>query len=538
MYYTGITIGPVFEGISKGHKTREIWYASYWFSQLAECLINKLKEINEVTFIVPYPDKEAFTNKENRAGVYPDRIIIETQNSVLEKIDGFVEDIINVLGPELDIVLKSAGGEEYLKRFLRINVAEIKESDAAANIIYQMNECLANSELTQSYMPLDENLFQEMLFNVTKTKAYKNLFGQRFPSIVEISTNGLSHPDGIFTDPDMDDDELWNKIIKIAKDEKKQKKTNPVYWNKLNISDKYIAIIEADGDNFGKIIKNIYESNPKAINEFSKAIGEFSVSATKIIYKWGGFPVYAGGDDLLWFHPIRSVNQETLEAGSFLSVIKEIDEKLVSIIKQYPQLTLIYEKLNKDVKTKVSLSYGVSIKYYKYPMHESLQDAKNILNGIKRNKTEIKNKIGISLAKHSGQTTNITIDKSMANYKNIYKFLSEEGLGFNAMIYTIDKYRVIIKAMLKSEKNLEPFFDNYFNEKTHFDKKFFIEKVSNIITGIYQELVIQNLTPEQSKADKKDHATIAILDNVSNDTLDSVKAILYFSKFLNQKENV
>jgi len=77
-----------------------------------------------------------------------------------------------------------------------------------------------------------------------------------------------------------------------------------MFEGKFKQPHKYIAIVQSDGDNVGKLIKEIYKSNPAKIKEFSKALSDFALEAAEEIQKYGGETVYAGGDDLLFFAPV------------------------------------------------------------------------------------------------------------------------------------------------------------------------------------------------------------------------------------------
>jgi CRISPR-associated protein Cmr2 len=530
MYYTGITIGPVFSGIEKGHKTREIWYASFWFSKLAHSIIQRLTENESTNFIVPYPKKEInlqnpYGSKSQRSGVFPDRIIFSTEKSAINSTNKIIEEVISINANEMDAVLGIKTSEKYLRKFLRIKLLEIDAQKIEKNVLLEMNECLANAELETSYMSVDDNLFQEMLYNVTKTSDYKELFGIRFPSIVEIATNGLKHPSFMFDDPDneQDEDELWNRILNLSKKEKNDEVKEPFYLGKLKVPHKYIAIIEADGDNFGKLIGEIYSTNPSAIQDFSKAISEFSIKSTELIYEYGGFPVYAGGDDLLWFQPILCSSAKSGKGDSFLDLIKKIDEHLDSIFSSYPSLKGMYDNLKKTRSSKMSMSYGVSIKYYKFPMHESLLNAHDELMKVKNNKTGIKDKVSIHLSKHSGQSNNFIIDKSAKYKDDLSKLLSaQEGLAFNGILYSLDKLSTIVKGILINNRDLAPFFKNYYNEKGHQSAVDFIDDVSNLLSKIFKEMKTDTISNQEA----------------ANRSVESLKSYLYFSKFLNQSENV
>jgi hypothetical protein len=97
--YTAITIGPIITSLNKAHKTREIWAASYFFTNLMEQIINQLigLGIQPDQFVIPYPfARKEFDNKDNKflkSGVFPDRLILKSENGLYGSLVGNTETV-------------------------------------------------------------------------------------------------------------------------------------------------------------------------------------------------------------------------------------------------------------------------------------------------------------------------------------------------------------------------------------------------------------------------------------------------------------
>ena len=146
-----------------------------------------------------------------------------------------------------------------------------------------------------------------------------------------------------------------------------------------------MAIVHADGDNIGKVIETLKTHDE--FKKFSSNLSSYSQQAVEIVEKYGGMPIYAGGDDLLFFAPV--VNKE----NHIIDLLLDLDQ--------------LFNRLFVDFKTSPapSLSFGVSISYYKYPLFEALEVSRELLFG--NAKTGSKNNIALQCSNiaaiHSGR---------------------------------------------------------------------------------------------------------------------------------------
>lgn len=134
----------------------------------------------------------------------------------------------------------------------------------------------------------------------------------------------------------------------------------------------YYAILQADGDYMGKTIGQT--EPPEIREEISKQMMVYAKGAGEFVERCGGLPIYAGGDDLL-------------------AVVK-------------PSVAFrIIEELNKSF-TKSTLSFGLAIVYYKFPIDQALELSRNLLFG----KAKVtRNSLAIKLIKHSGATSEFIV---------------------------------------------------------------------------------------------------------------------------------
>ena len=177
---------------------------------------------------------------------------------------------------------------------------------------------------------------------------------------------------------------------------------------------RYIAVVKADGDSMGKAFEETNNANA-----LSKALFEFNKKAVEIIRKdFDGLPVFIGGDDLLFFAPIFTKN------GSVFSLLECLDAAFHESIREKTNL--------KKQEEHPTLSFGVSVSYYKYPMFEALELADKLLTKAKAGDGE-KNNIVFSVLKHSGQT------RAALLHKGNIETLKEFNTFVNDYIKTIEE---------------------------------------------------------------------------------------------------
>lgn len=348
MKYTGINIGPILKTFSMVRKPKELWAASYMFSYLMKCIIDKLKE-NNIEIISP---AKLSSNADKTIGLYPDRVFVKgnVKQGLLD--DSFIQFAANLA---LDI--------QKTRPYFNIMSITI-DADENTDVVMKLNRLLDRMELCnlESDEKARETVFEYLRGNLVPMQ---NVTGKKFKnhSIETIASYDIF--DG---------------------DNKKNDKT-----------DKYICIVQADGDNMGMVVSACPEP---LVAELSKKLLSFGQACCQSIRDYGGLPIYAGGDDLLFLAPVLT------SEGSIFDLIESLD-KHYKKVQQY-----VDKELQVDCQT--SMSYGISMTYHKYPLYEALAKAQETLFVTAKN-IKGKNAVAWVLQKHSGSSFKAAMSKNMSD---------------------------------------------------------------------------------------------------------------------------
>lgn len=404
MKYTGINIGPIVSTISMGRKPREIWAASYMFSYLMECIIAEIKKNVGIEIISP----AVLTNTNDLGvGLYPDRVFVKGEFEPGEMINKALENFEEVTGINpsyVNVMYLSKGGKE-----LKSDVESIKE----------LNRLLDCTELYNH--PVDSKVRQDVL-NLIKKKKGSSLIKLGFgdenfsvPYLAELATRRLDNLNkeewnnlcDKFRDKDSNndgnEDEFYTGLIKLFRN---NKFGNEHYYSFY----KYICIVQADGDNMGKIVSTIPANRVK---EVSEELLEYGKKANEVIKDYGGLPIYAGGDDLLFIAPVKSGSETIFDLIDKIDeAYKEMVDKSIESFRPRHESNLIH----------TYLSYGLSISYYKYPLYEAFKNALTQLFD-RAKKVNGKNAVAWCLRKHSGSGFVSSLSKGGGIYSKYKKIM-------------------------------------------------------------------------------------------------------------------
>ena len=564
--YLAITLGPIIRTLSQARKTRELWGASYLFSYISRTIIRKLLDkdsampVQNDQIINPGRDNHSNTVQKG-AGLYPDRIFVllndelETKK-VIDWVNIIIEDIINELAidighPELTTVLHA-----YLRVYC--TVADIGVED---NIFLILNEQLAALELQERLEQpwSDDYPFTAFTDDANGAKFLADAFkgyGKQFTfrSIPEISTIDLQE----YRKNDLLDKRQWNErynaIVSDANekyrragDDRKQKnkiegKTDDNFFETLKNTKpfnthfkayhKYFCIVYADGDSVGAALGKIAR-DPARIKDFTHPLFEYTKKALSKIKEYKGTSVYAGGDDLLFFAPLVYNNGKDIK--TIFGLVNEINELFGEFIKGCAAVL--------PAGLKPTLSFGISITYYKYPLNEALNASKALLTAAKKNRYfEVaddrkrvieKNSIAFRLYKHSGQNFGSIFGYSSQAYQTYFKAMLAAPVDtdnfLSSIQYSLHTNNKVIDHILREtevdrrRERLENFFKNNFNEAVHSKNQLFLETVQGFILSVHEESVLSLDTRENGEK-----------RTLVNKTLDDVYAALRFIHFINQ----
>lgn len=544
--YIGITIGPIVKTLMLTTTPAGLWGASYIFSYYTKNLIKQIKQelkISDDCFIVPVNTGkvENIIKDCPWAGLFHDRIIFQADHSItLSKVHQCIEKVKKDLAEEISKIC-FMGEEEiekskkFIKDYLQVHVTE-KEVENGKNPILALSPNLDILELGQSYIPKeDKNYLLDFLENRNsleqKRPKNRNQNIKRFIQKIEKAQQSTKwhffKGEEIIT---IDD------IAGVGKD-------------KIDVNTQtqnYFALIKADGDNLGKVLKSMedIEGNQviEGIKGFSEKCFDYAKIAFEEVEKYGGKMIYAGGDDLLFIAPVKN-HEETI-----FHLLSTLNDEFINCFDGFSFKEEGQEK-------KMGFSAGIMICYYKYPLKEALIGALDQLDKSKEIKT--KNTISVHFEKHSGKQHGIQFRDFFKNgeknkiYARFLDLLEEYGKQNTQFDNSKDFLRsvgtklknyqnVFLVAMVKDvdEKNnyLKEVFKNIFEEYLGiFDETKSKEEKDEeanyieMICDLLGEIFYAKLSLIQDKTEK-------IKQQVALDSLQEIETIIGLLKFYNEKE--
>lgn len=512
--YTAITIGPIGKTLAMARSVKSFWTASYLFSWIMRELLKKLPEENFEVLSPHRAGKDVPEETSKKVGLFPDRLFAkgELEEKKLKRIKREIfgelaEKFKNTFQDEKDDIARkidtgsdpkrkreleeiqsrysnaASKGEDirkYLENYLSISCITV-ELSSDCNILEQLNSYLDTQELfNKASIQTDEDYME--LFIEAPNNLFLKAYSQdrAFPSTSEIAVSGWEQ------DPPKDE----NGEVEYT-----QLTSKTGFRNCY----KYLAVIRADGDGFGTYIKNLNVNKENELTRFTKSFFEFSVEvANELIQKTKAIPVYIGGDDLFLFAPVLEGNVEK----DVFNLIKEIDDLFIQ----------------KEIGEGLSMSYGVSIFYYKSPMSEAIDIADSMLRKAKEEKEEKekekkKDTVAISIQKHSGQKIEFLLpckhstDKCKQEtglYKKateLIRAFKEDDSMLNSLIYWIeDMYETIFTdEVTLYQERINAVFDNFFDEEIHKENEVFFDLLKKFIHSMHHS----EDTPRKLKDKKK-----------------------------------
>lgn len=347
MKYSAINIGPILKTFGLARKPREMWAASYLFSYLMKGIINVIPNKKDVIISPAIMDETEHLG----IGLYPDRLFVKGEIKY-EAIKPAIEKFAKTLDLDASYFNVMLTSGDYSK-----------DSEAIKDLNHKLN----NMELFNMTSPQ------------TATEKVRELIMKPYGSPLFVDALGDKRL------PVETLEEIAEASLKEPKD-------------KLKSYHKYICVVQADGDNMGATVT--HSQLPEGmVNKISTELLEFGKNATKTIRDFGGLPIYAGGDDLLFIAPVVGKNDKNI-----LWLLDQLNKESFKGVKELVKgLKLKFEDGdNKGQPIHPSLSFGVSVSYYKYPLYEAHEAAHGLLFGKAKHDIKGKNAIALDLRKHSG----------------------------------------------------------------------------------------------------------------------------------------
>lgn len=549
--YTALTIGPIYRTISQARKTRELWGASYMFSYVMRKIIEGLGDTSKCC--LPYHKDMLNLAKSKGAGLFPDRLIYE--GDVRAKIKTVSEEVISKIS---DV---SGLPNEYLQHYFRINsivftlpqeipltIDAINKTTTDKNLVFIADKLLDATELHEKNFDEITNIDWKLAIDKLNGKIfYKEAFtgkdnSFKFPSIPEIATDDFRRKNKnayytlvnqILYKPSQSNETTEEIEENNQRDFLNSLKSNTNFSPiKLRPYHKYIAVVQADGDNIGQTIRTIGE-NPDDVKNFSSALFEFDIEAARLIKEYGGKSVYVGGDDLLFFAPVavyaerpkqpneRETNLSFLD--TIFSLLSKLDVAFEDKVINSQSLKHLYQSGGSLESIKPTMSYGISITYSKYPLNEAREKAYTNLMKAKEIKND-KNKICFSVQKHSGQTFGFTIDKKKistvnntpGSFNQFMKMVNSipviEGEKLlTSIIYKLAPLHALLVRIAQDKQRLDTFFAQEFDidkditrmSQKEIAKKEFIESIVNFYYSLSNDFSADNKLLPANESDEE-----------------------------------
>lgn len=559
--YLGITIGPIIETMSYTSTPAGLWAASFFFSSITRDLCEELKEKEYLILTVP----EQVEHGAKGIGQYHDRIYAVTPENkndaeIIDEVKGVISRVIEKRAGEISVALSEEKDSNLeaiiacLQNYLQIHfiLQYVEDTQELAKTLAEALDCLENCQSTVGN--LSQNYLIRML---TGKRDNANCYLKAYEPFKDAKMLHKEEKAKKKAEEKAEEKAEQNIKIKdlytIANNENAWKDHGTQVSRKLR---NYFAIIQADGDGMGKIVNAdlteqnncpvTLEAQENRIQMFSKLCMQYTADASKLIDDYEGVVIYAGGDDLLFLAPIISKN------GNIWSLCKEIGEKFNSIFN--PACNEEADKIVKENQVP-SISFGVSVNYYKFPLYEAFEDARNLLFGTAKN-FGTKNNFAISVHKASGQTSGyvcrmetIVKAKDTKSKDTVFEALTahinlliqgEEGNSqdnnqmMHSLLYHIENKRELCRLAIHDKEKRDKFFENIFDSTMQKKYRKYIDSINTLTEKI--AAVVTEKTEEKEEKEENEKEKIASLAGESSDAgekaVNVLVNVLRTSKFL------
>ena len=502
MQYIGITIGPIFKTIGEAISPAGLWFGSYFFSTVTKKLCEKLVEIPNVKIFSPFYDSNSNQNpQEDGIGRYHDRILFSVDDNTVteEKLQKIISAVKKEMTENFG-EFNSGQIENFINNYLRIDFVILNEETMnetmneiieksgkdGNNIAIILNDALDALELMAAGKGrTDMNLFAPFFAG---QKGNRNIYIKKSKLFTDTKPNSqlvIKHPD---RDSDL------KSIEDIALSRKKEENSSEEVpdGEVVPTRSEYYAVVNSDGDKVGTLLKALCKDveiskQSERINIFSRACLDYAGEAAKLVGKYGGMTIYAGGDDLLFIAPVHSL----------FSLCSELDEMFKKTLRKgLEEVNLPDDSIN------VSLSFGVAVQYVKYPLYEALERARVQLYkakescGKRPNGSEISggNRLGIELVKHSGKTVQLMVEnEKLEAIDNLIKYrATTNDQALESVLYNLQDTEIVFKLLFEKTAqnafNLKEYktrFLNNFNNPNQLDYHDYLENIAEFFYNNY-----------------------------------------------------
>ena len=524
--YYGITIGPVFSTLTLTSKPAGLWGGSYLFSYLARPLCEALVKsgVSIENIVSPYfvmDDKnQGHIRKEvSGVGLFHDRIIFQADDKDMADICHVTDAVKSKISRQLADAANDVDVEAFMKNYFQISIVS-QDVSGNENPIEKLSPYLDGCELMPTF---NQNIRSNPIVDLfdrdnESTLSRADLLKKSF--LVEDC-------DGQW--PLYEDDGRTIKSMKRIAERYQESNDLKVF--------RYCAIVQADGDGMGAVLKGLYKNSD--IKKFSKCCFDYAIKASKTLDTYGAVNIYAGGDDLLFIAPLIGANGHLFDLLESLKA--DFNSAFVSMVEETAD-----EAINGVHKNKVlpTVSFGVSIHYYKYPLYEGFQNAADALFGKSKNMPG-KNAIFMEITKHSGTQFFVGFQQTDINpiYKTIVSFLKSvwdhskpAEVVLNSVVQKLRMFdSLFYKAFAEGDAAIKFFIDNTFDSDYHDQPEVceYLTKIQDVLCALrsYYYGLPENDKDKMQKIMSFSNAASNESDNGSIFIRNSIDSIFRLLKF-------
>ena len=466
--YIAVTIGPIFDTINLASSPSALWAASYLFSMLSKNICQTLTEngVAKEDIISPYydPDDELL-NKNDGVGLFHDRIIFRAESFPIEQFNKIKDEAIN---RTLELFGFDKKDHPYFQKYFLVSAFAF-ESDSPITDSAKALDCL---ELAKPFV-------EERGSNPLLTMFHSDDTNRRNDEIKNRVTQM-----GITEWQLFDSNRNVMSLPRIAKNHVPSEQANN--FKKF----KYYAVVRSDGDRMGEIIKTL--KTDQNVRDFSKACLSYCSKVAEKVKEYGGVTIYSRGDDLLALIPVENSRAKTV-----FGFIKSVNDIFTNSFDQY----------NVDV----SLSLGVFVSYYKFPLYEALERSAELLFGTAKS---YRNCTAIHFQKHAGQSEgmvifNDSLDRVIELHSGIVGGMKNPDSDI--ILSAMHKF-TLFKNMFNNtdtDEQIQNLFNNTFDADDHKDNKFLKTILPRFFNDLKASLNIY-LIDDHGITDSKDDPVLAM----------------------------
>ena len=496
--FAAVTIGPILDTINLASSPSALWAASYMMSTLSKNICKKLVEsgVDKNDIISPYYDPDDELLKRNDGvGLFHDRVIYKLPEEYCKE-DVFKEHFKDVRENAIIETIRYFGFEEemynsYFKDYFLVSAVLLNDTHNPIMDSGKMLDCL---ELSKRFVSSKSDPILSF-FNSEETE------GSRIGAIRKRVVDEMKIDNWQLLNANRDKIRSLGDIANAFAHSDEALKKN-----------KYYAVVRSDGDRISKIIEKL---DAKKIRAFSRVCLQYCSDIANIVKnEYGGIAVYAGGDDLLAIMPVENHNKKTV-----FDFAEEANKLFTESFSKNKDFKRVYagndEKLMEEYDSlcrELSLSFGIFVSYYKFPLYEALEQSARLLFGVAKS---VRNCAAVRFQKHAGQSEGLLIPNSdMPELKEFLKKCVEKKASSDNEKKTLLDDKVILSALHKIElfgsmfnhaegDSLKNLFENTFDAYSQQTNVFLQTTLYEYFRQLKEDSNILILSDDGDKKDKE-----------------------------------